>query len=82
MSRVQPESRSSEFLCTMAGETDGGGMGPRTEHRVLANLNRIGGEVADRCARGVWAGNQDAEHANQEEQEEMKKQVLPKQKKQ
>jgi hypothetical protein len=66
----------------MAGETDGGGMGPRTEHRVLANLNRIGGEVADRCARGVWAGNQDAEHANQEEQEEMKKQVLPKQKKQ
>jgi hypothetical protein len=52
------------YLCTAAGGTDGGGMGPKTERKVLANLNAIGGEVASRCARGVRAGNQEADRAN------------------
>jgi hypothetical protein len=51
-------------LCTAAGETDGGGMGPKTERKVLANLKEIGGEVAKRCARGVRVGNPDADKAN------------------
>jgi hypothetical protein len=57
-----PAHRQLE-LCTAAGGTDGGGMGPKAEHRVLANLNAIGGDVATRCARGVRAGNKDAEDA-------------------
>lgn len=52
------------YLCTMAGGTDGGGMSPKTERKVLANLKEIGGEVANRCARGVRAGNRDADNAN------------------
>lgn len=52
------------YLCTAAGGTDGGGMGPKTERRVLANLKVIGGEIADRCARGVRIGNQEADEAN------------------
>jgi len=51
-------------ICRMAGETDGGGMGSETEHKVLASLKAIGGEIATRCARGVRAGNQDADSAN------------------
>jgi len=53
-------------LCTAAGGTDGGGMGPAVEKKVLLSLRRIGGEVAMRCARGVRAGNRDAEAANQD----------------
>jgi hypothetical protein len=53
-------------LCTVAGGTDGGGMVPETEHRVLASLKEIGGEVANRCARGVRVGNRDAEAANKD----------------
>lgn len=60
-------------LCIAGGGTDGGGMGPGSEHKVLANLKAIGGEVADRCARGVRAGNRSADEANQEEQKEMQK---------
>ncbi len=56
--------RRQMYLCTAAGGTDGGGMGPKTERKVLANLKAVGGEVANRCARGVRAGNQDAEKAN------------------
>lgn len=56
------------YLCTAAGETDGGGMGEGAERKVLANLKRIGGEVAARCARGVRTGNQSADAANHEEQ--------------
>jgi hypothetical protein len=51
-------------LCTAAGNTDGGGMGPVVERKVLANLGKIGGEVAVRCARGVRQGNKDADEAN------------------
>jgi hypothetical protein len=47
-------------LCTAAGSTDGGGMAPDVEHKVLAILKRIGGDMARRCARGVQAGNRDA----------------------
>jgi len=39
-------------------------MGTKTEREVLANLMEIGGDVADRCARGVRAGNKSAEDAN------------------
>jgi hypothetical protein len=56
--------RKQLYLCTMAGGTDGGGMGPKTEHKVLANLKQVGGDVADRCVRGVRAGNDDANKAN------------------
>jgi hypothetical protein len=56
--------REQRAICTLGGETDGGGMGHKTERRVLANLKAIGGEVADRCARGVRSGNQDADQAN------------------
>lgn len=55
--------RRQLYLCTAAGGTDGGGMGAKTERKVLANLKGIGGDVADRCARGVRAGNKDAEDA-------------------
>jgi hypothetical protein len=61
------------YLCTMAGGTDGGGMGPETERKVLANLKVIGGELANRCARGVRAGNQDADNANSDLQTESPK---------
>jgi hypothetical protein len=47
-------------LCIAAGSTDGGGMAPETERAVLANLRGIGGDVAERCARGVRRGNKDA----------------------
>jgi len=60
--------RRQLYLCTSAGEADGGGMNPKTERRVLSNLKAIGGEVADRCASGVRAGNRSANEANQEEQ--------------
>jgi hypothetical protein len=56
--------RRQLYLCTAAGGTDGGGMGPETEHKIFASLKAIGGEVASRCARGVRAGNQDADNAN------------------
>ncbi|MGA2219716.1 MAG: hypothetical protein ABSG51_16620 [Terracidiphilus sp.] len=56
--------RRQLVLCTVAGGTDGGGMGPKTEGRVLANLKEIGGEVAQRCARGVRVGNPAADKAN------------------
>jgi hypothetical protein len=52
------------YLCAMAGETDGGGMSLKTERKVLTNLREIGGEVANRCARGVREGNQEADRAN------------------
>jgi hypothetical protein len=52
------------YLCTMAGETDGGGMSPKTERKVLDNLKEIGGDVANQCARGIRAGNRDADKAN------------------
>jgi len=45
------------MLCTCAGEEDGGGMEPETERKVLANLKNIGGDRANRCARGVRTGN-------------------------
>jgi len=61
------------YLCTMAGGTDGGGMGFKTERKVLANLKVIGGEVANRCARGVRTGNQDADNANSDLQTESPK---------
>ena len=48
-------------LCYAAGQEDGGGMGPETERKVLANLKVIGGEVAERCTRSVRAGNLDAD---------------------
>jgi len=51
-------------LCTAAGGTDGSGMGPDLESKVQANLGKIGGEVAARCARGVRQGNKDADDAN------------------
>jgi len=51
-------------LCTAAGGTDGGRMGPERERKVLANLKAIGEEVATRCARGVREGSQDADNAN------------------
>jgi hypothetical protein len=53
-------------LCTAAGGTDGGGMGSGVEQKVLINLKAIGGEVAIRCARGVRAGNRDADAANRD----------------
>jgi len=56
--------RRQLYLCTAAGGTDGSGMGPSAERRVLANLKKIGGEVASRCARGVRTGNRDADEAN------------------
>jgi hypothetical protein len=68
-------------LCTAAGGTDGGGMAKKTERKVLANLKGIGGEVADRCARGVRAGNRDADEATQEEQKEIQEQGQDRQKK-
>jgi hypothetical protein len=52
------------YLCTMAGGTDGGGMGPKPERKVLVNLKEIGGQTAILCARGVRLGNQDANSAN------------------
>jgi len=52
------------YLCTMAGGTDGGGMSHKSERKVLINLKEIGSNVANRCARGVRAGNQDADRAN------------------
>jgi hypothetical protein len=58
------------YLCTMAGETDGGGMSHKTERKVLHNMEEIGGEVAARCARGVRAGNRDANKANSDLQQE------------
>lgn len=54
-----PPARQLE-LCTAAGSTDGGGMAPEAERRVLANLKKSGTDVALRCARGVRKGNKDA----------------------
>jgi hypothetical protein len=51
-------------LCTAAGSTDGGGMGPEVERGVLANLKKTGTDVALRCARGVRKGNKDAAESN------------------
>ena len=73
--------RRQLYLCTMAGVADGGGMNPRTERKVLANLKEIGGDVANRCARGVRAGNQAGDQATQEEQKEIQKEEQNKQKK-
>jgi hypothetical protein len=60
-------------LCTAAGGTDGGGMGPGVERKVLNNLKRIGGEAAALCARGVRAGNREAEAANRDLQPDQPK---------
>ncbi len=73
--------RRQLFLCTKAGEADGGGINPKTERKVLTNLKNIGGEVADRCARGVRAGNRAGEQATEEEQKEIQKEAQEKQKK-
>jgi hypothetical protein len=70
-----PPKRQLE-LCTVAGEADGGGMAPKTERKALANLKLIGGEVAERCASGVRAGNRSAEETNREAQKEMQERAL------
>jgi len=65
----------------MAGAADGGGMNPKTERKVLVNLKDIGGDVANRCARGVRSGNQAGDQATQEEQKEIQKEAQDRQKK-
>jgi len=73
--------RRQRDLCIMAGEGDGGGMGPKINRKVLANLKEISGEVADRCTRGVREGNRSAEEADEEEQKEIQRESQPKQNK-
>jgi hypothetical protein len=73
--------REQSDICELAGGTDGGGMGPKTERKVLANLKAIGGELADRCARGVRLGNREVNEADREEQQEIEKQTQTKPKK-
>lgn len=73
--------RRQLYLCTMAGAADGGGMNPKTERKVLVNLKDIGGDVANRCARGVRSGNQAGDQATQEEQKEIQKEAQDRQKK-
>ena len=73
--------RRQLYLCTAAGETDGGGMNSKAERKVLANLKKIGGDLANRCARGVREGNRSGEEADQEEQREIRKEAQDKQKK-
>jgi hypothetical protein len=74
--------RKQMSLCTAAGEADGGGMNPKTERKVLANLKAIGGELAERCARGVRLGNRYGDEATQQEQQEIQKEAQDKPKKQ
>ncbi len=57
-------AKEQRGICWLAGAEDGGGMPPKTERKVLANLKVIGGDVANRCARGVRSGNSDADAAN------------------
>jgi hypothetical protein len=74
-------NRKQMDLCYAAGAEDGGGMSPKTERKVLANLKEIGSDVAISCARSVRSGNQDADEASQEEQREIQKENQKKQKK-
>ncbi len=57
-----PKEQSA--ICWLGGAEDGGGMPPNDEHKVLANLRAVGRNVANRCARAVRAGDQDADNAN------------------
>ena len=58
-------------LCWGAGLDYGGGISSATETKVLARLTAIGGDLAQRCARGVEAGkrNRDQEQNESEMQD-------------
>lgn len=58
--------RQQAAICELGGGTDGGGMGPEAERKVLHNLNRFGGKIAARCAHSVRAGNKAAEDAHRD----------------
>lgn len=56
--------KEQRAICLLAGAEDGGGMNPKTERKVLANLKTVGGVVSNRCAREVRDGNQTADENN------------------
>lgn len=62
--------KEQRSICWLAGTEDGGGMSQKEERKVLTNLRAVGGDVANRCARGVRSGNQDTDNANSDLQAE------------
>ena len=51
-------------ICWLAGTEDGGGMSPKEERKVLANLKEVGGNLADRCSRSIHTGSREADQSN------------------
>ena len=58
--------KEQHSICWLAGAEDGGGMNPKTERKVLANLKTIGGVVSNRCAREVREANQTEDENNRD----------------